>query len=563
MTSKEFQNILMSKTGISETEYNDLFNALDDKYGISIDSVVEQIPSKIGVIETDTVISMVAPNTSNADINPTKYDKQIAEELDVEPETVAKLTYYMEVLDNKLDNVMLGDTIRETLDNYGASQFLGSQRDVGKEIVNAMGIENEINNNTINTAESATQINLAETFHEFVERRRAQENAAIEITSDSKYVYGNICLKEYENGFDVYVSDKKVSRVPVADENKNEYISEFAEKIEANKIDGNGVFDKLTVREIATQCADEVEKEKEIGTGSKLKDIHNEILEDRKEELTDKLSKIDKLIESSDNKILSDVLANVKNDIESKLNGIQKTLDEYQELEMINAKEMQAKLEAVREEVSSKIQKLDTFIAENSGSPFANAASNMRSSLAGQLDEIDDKLTVIDNKIDAATTEQMPDISVEKKGIDNNLSRMGEEANKFEEYAKDATDERVNNLKNESRMTFVEIDNIIGEFKDSIVENTESIKGSEAHGKINDAVDKAYDAVDEGAKEVRAATNDYARELDDQAEKISSAAHELIDKESENVNDKIESLEKAHAEELEDEDVMMLNRFED
>lgn len=563
MTSKEFQNILMSKTGLSETEYNDLFNALDDKYGISIDSVVEQIPSKIGVIETDTAISMVAPDISDSDINATKYDKQIAEALDVEPETVAKLTYYMEVLDNKLDNVMFGDTIRETLDNYGVSQFLGSQREVGKEIVNVMGIENETSNNTINTAESATQINLAETFHEFVERRRAQENADIEITSDSKYVYGNICLKEYENGFDVYVSDKKVSRVPVADENKNEYISEFAEKIEANKIDGNGVFDKLTVREIATQCADEIEKEKEIGTGSKLKDIHNEILEDRKEELTDRLSKIDKLIESSDNKILSDALANAKNNIESKLDGIQKTLDEYQELEIINAKEMQTKLEAVREEVSSKIQKLDTFIAENSGSPFANAASNMRSSLAGQLDEIDDKLAVIDNKIDAATTEQMPDISVEKKGIDNNLSRMEEEANKFEEEAKDAKDERVNNLRNESRMAFVHIDNIIGEFKDSIAENTESIKGSEAHEKINDAVDKAYDAVDEGAREVRAATNDYARGLDDQAEKISSAAHELIDKESEDVNDKIESLEKAHAEELEDEDVMMLNRFED
>lgn len=243
--------------------------------------------------------------------------------------------------------------------------------------------------------------------------------------------------------------------------------------------------------------------------------------------------------------------------------SIDSVVEQIQELEMINAKEMQAKLEAVREEVSSKIQKLDAFIAENSGSPFANAASNMRSSLAGQLDKIDDKLTVIDNKIDAATTEQMPDISVEKKGIDNNLSRMEEEVNKFEEEAKDAKDERVNNLKNESRMAFVHIDNIIGEFKDSIAENTESIKGSEAHEKINDAVDKAYDAVDEGAKELRAATNDYSRELDDQAEKISSAAHELIDKESENVNDKIESLEKAHAEELEDEDVMMLNRFED
>ena len=96
MNKKDLKNVVMSKIGLSSTEFDDLCNKIEQSTGIEVDEAISNIPNKLGPLDTDTIISMVAPNISKEDISPTKYDEQIANYLNVEPETIARLTYFAE-----------------------------------------------------------------------------------------------------------------------------------------------------------------------------------------------------------------------------------------------------------------------------------------------------------------------------------------------------------------------------------------------------------------------------------------------------------------------------------
>ena len=187
METSNFRELIYGM-GLSEEEYDNLFSAIQAKYGISEEYIASQVPESLASIATSDIGKVVLPEP-NTDVDITKYDEFLARELGVDEKTIAKITNYCEQLSDKIDELkdapIIGGTVSQVVEDYNLDEYMGSQSKIGAKVLgmvqeynNSCGIKNavsqaEIEDSRFSFGEFFDQIK--DSIHDGIEdRMRAQ-----------------------------------------------------------------------------------------------------------------------------------------------------------------------------------------------------------------------------------------------------------------------------------------------------------------------------------------------------------------------------------------------------
>ena len=537
MNIKNFKSLVMDKTGLTNSEYNEFFTALEDKYGISQEDVANQFPDKLGIMDSDLVLSMALPDTSKDTLNVTKYDESIADKLGVDSEIVGKITQWGAAASERLETVEnfpfnAGEMVKETIDANGIRDFMGSQREIGK------AIDERLTPVAENTAEGAAadaqslKESKVERLKEVLNRFNGREVEETTVTIDSKFDYYNedagVALRGVGDKMHVYTIDKNgdtslVGKVDCAREDRAEFVSEYKEQIDKVAEADNGwmnLFDgkERVAMEVAQDVSKDIAEEKEIGTGSFFNDIARERTQEKYEELQEKIEDMENKIENMNDGWIKDSMTKLLEKSQEELSRYEERLDEFEKMEVENAKEIKAELEATKAELQAQLEKLE------SSDNWFNKSMNLKPVLEARLDEIDDRLEVVTDKINDYEKEQkieklqdkiqeLNTIDAEKQDNDTWFERFQKQVEENAKEFKDVVATEVSEARAGAQSFVANVDNVIGDFRDKVADWAKSISENEHVQNFSESVSNFYNEIQDDLKGIKDASAGLGKDL--------------------------------------------------
>lgn len=311
MKASKFKDLITSKTGLSSEEYDEFFNALEQRYGVSDSQIAGMIPDEVSGISIDKIAGIALPNTSKDDVDVTAYDRDIANRLGIDSDIVAKITHYGEELSNTVENAgkipIVGGAIRDAVEQYDLGSYLGDQSSIGQNVSSMMesydkahGLEIPVKEeSSFNFSEWFSDVRefISEKWDAFKDKIRGVGEDVEEATSGIRETVSGVVdhLKEARqefmesNGLD-YMNEmrgfavrgvgdkieildldeisssqgkvgKVIATVPCTEDSHDEFISRLAEKTE--NVDADNIFGRLQIRHIASDIADDLAPEPE------------------------------------------------------------------------------------------------------------------------------------------------------------------------------------------------------------------------------------------------------------------------------------------------------------
>lgn len=532
MNTKSFRSLIQDKTGLTDKEYDQLFDALQEKYNVTEESIANQIPDKFGAFDADRIMDIALPDTSNDNVELTKYDKAVADKLGIDADIVGKVTHWGAEASEKIDNVpFVGGQVKDMLEDNGLGDFIGSQREIGKAIDERL---TPVAENTAEGATSDANTILQEKIESIKERfeGREVEEGTVELEKHKGFDYYNeeagVALRGIGNSMRVYTINENgdtelVGKVDCAKENREEFVSEYKEQIDkVAEADDNfwakafGGKERVAM-EVAQDVSKDIAEEHEIGTGNWLHDVMREQTEQKYENLQEKVENMEEKIENMDDGWLKDMMTKTLEKAQAELTQYEEQLEKFDQMEIENAKEIKAQVEAAKAELQEQMDKVDNMKLWPESMKEA-----IKSGMEAQMDELDDRLTAVNNHIASATeTTVTPEIAAEAKQENNNWLENFKD--KLEEKAQDAKEwisDAVADARAGAQSFVANVDNIIGGVKDDVAEWANSVAQNEHVQNFSETVNNFYDNIQDDLQGIKDATKDFGKEFSEDAGKL-------------------------------------------
>lgn len=520
MNTKSFKNLVISKTGLTNSEYKEVFSALEEKYNISEDYIASQLPDKISGMDADVALSIAFPTTAKEEVSVTRYDRLIANELGVDEESIGKLTQFGEAASERIEHLEkvplgIGEQIKEVVNDTGMDAYLGTQKEIGKSIVNNL----EITNNVENAQHSQNLIGNIQSINNRVVDNSHSNNENNTVNSNIYDYYNEntgIGIKGMGNNMRVYNVENDGHRslictVQCSRDNRESFIEEFKEQ--ENRLTGNegSIVRNIKILSMSKEISSEL-KENEIGTGNKLFDKVKADIEEKQEKLENKINYLEEKMDKVDNKYLNNIMNKAIEDAQKELALYQEQLDKLDKMEIENAKYMKLQIENAQTELKSQLEKVDNiqFLPDT-------LKDNIKESIQSQISGLNDKLSIVNETLASKDAVNV---------TDNN------EESKLSEF-KNAVVENFKNAREESKEVVVNLDNIVGNVKENISNWAQEVKNAGAD-KLAEQSDKFYDKFQDNLDNIKDALRDFKDDLSKDISNIHDDIKDLakdIDKE--------------------------------
>lgn len=553
MNTKSFRNLIQEKTGLTDKEYDQLFDALEEKYNVTEETIANQIPDKIGAFDADNIMDIALPNTSKDDVELTKYDESVADKLGIDAEIVGKVTHWGAEVSERIDNVpIVGGQVRDMIEENGLGEFMGSQREIGK------AIDERLTPVAENTAEGATadaQNGVSSWIEKIKDRFNGREVEETTVDMDSKkiettYDYYNeeagVALRGVGNSMRVYTINEAgdaqyVGKVDCDKDSRAEFISEYKEQIDkVAEADDNfwmkamGGKERVAM-EVAQDVSKDIAEEHEIGTGNWLHDVMREQTEQKYENLQEKVENMEEKIENMDDGWLKDMMTKTLEKAQAELTQYEEQLEKFDQMEIENAKEIKAQVEAAKAELQEQMDKVDNMKLWPESMKEA-----IKSGMEAQMDELDDRLAAVNEHLAAAQeTTVTPEVATEEKAENSNwLTRFQDKiedmANDTKDWIKDAVEDA-----RSSAQTFVaNVDNIVGGVKDDVAEWANSVAQNEHVQNFSETVNNFYDNIQDDLQGIKDAAKDFGKEFAEDSSNLWKDVKDVAQDVSKDIADK-------------------------
>jgi hypothetical protein len=235
-----------------------------------------------------------------------------------------------------------------------------------------------------NTAEGATadaQNGVSSWIEKIKDRFNGREAEETTVDMDSKkiettYDYYNeeagVALRGVGNSMRVYTINEAgeaqyVGKVDCDKDSRAEFVSEYKEQIDkVAEADDNfwmkamGGKERVAM-EVAQDVSKDIAEEHEIGTGDWLQDMLREKTQEKYENLQEKVEDMQEKIDGMDDGFFKDMMSRTLEKTQEELAKYEEQLEKFDQMEIENAKEIKAKVEAAREEIQEQMERIDNM----------------------------------------------------------------------------------------------------------------------------------------------------------------------------------------------------------